>query len=171
MPSLDHVLALPRTLTRTVTEENADANGHLNVRHYVGLFDDAEWELYDGMGMGAAAAQLGAGGVFMLEQHVTYRREVLVGEEVAVHTRVLDRSDKVLHAIAYLVNVSRGEVAAAMEGLECWVDFTTRRSSPFPAEGAAALDRLIAEAAALDWMPELSGALTLAKSGPGVPAE
>ena len=171
LPTYDQARMLPQALARTVTEANADANGHMNVRHYVGIFDDAEWAYYDGMGMGYAAAQEGTGGIFMLEQHLTYRREVLVGEETSVHVRMLARTDKVLHSIAYLLNHTRHEVAAAMEGLECWVDYDTRRISPFPRQGAVALDELIAEAAALDWVLELSGALTLAKSRPGAAAE
>lgn len=161
LPTFDQVLDLPLALSRVITTEYADDNGHMNVRHYVGIFDDAEWEFYDQMGMGYAAAQQGMGGVFMLEQQVTYRREVLVGDEVAVHVRVLERTDKVMHSIAYLINHTRREVSAAMEGLECWVGYDSRRISAFPAEGGQALDRLIEQAAELDWQPELCGSLDL----------
>ena len=144
LPTYDQARMLPQALARTVTEANADANGHMNVRHYVGIFDDAEWAYYDGMGMGYAAAQEGTGGIFMLEQHLTYRREVLVGEETSVDLPG--------------IGSSTAEVA-------------TQAAAGRVPDRIVALDELIAEAAALDSVPELSGALTLAKSRPGAAAE
>lgn len=161
LPTYDQVLALPSGGRRSVPPEYGDANGHLNVRHHLALYDDAEWALFEPMGAGASAAEAGEGGVFALEQHLTYRQEVLVGEDVEVKVRVLRRSGPLLHLVSYLAVHTRRVVAGSMEGLEGWVDFGTRRLAPFPELAASALDVHITDAAALPWSPELSGSITL----------
>jgi acyl-CoA thioester hydrolase len=161
LPSYAEALALPHAPPLTVPTAYGDGNGHLNVRHYVGILDDAEWTLFDEFGAGTAASQAGVGGMFALEAHLTYRREVLVGDEVAVHVRILDRTSKLLHLVSYLLNRSRGEVSASMEALEAYVDYGTRRAAPFPAAAGAALDAIIQRNRALPWRPELSGSIAL----------
>jgi acyl-CoA thioesterase FadM len=99
--------------------------------------------------------------MFALEQFLTYRREVLVGDEVAVHLRLLDREPRMLHLVSYLVNHTRSEVAASMESLEAYVDYSTRKMAPFPDEAGRRLDELIARNAELLWQPELTGAIAL----------
>ena len=142
-------------------EEYGDGNGHLNVRHYLGILDDAEWVLFDAFDAGNQASEAGIGGMFALEQFLTYRREVLVGDEVAVHIRLLAREPRMLHLVSYLVNHTRSEVAASMESLEAYVDYGTRRMSPFPDAAGMRLDELIAQSTTLPWQPELTGAIAL----------
>jgi hypothetical protein len=43
MPSLEQVLELPSLMQRVVPETWQDLNGHVNVRHYLELFDGASW--------------------------------------------------------------------------------------------------------------------------------
>jgi acyl-CoA thioester hydrolase len=160
LPSYDEVLGLPAPPARTVPAEFGDGNGHLNVRHYLGIFDDAEWALFDAFGAGHEASSAGVGGMFALEQHLTYRREVLVGDEVAVHVRMLARSDKLVHFVSYLLNRTRTEVAASMEALEAYVAYDSRRASPFSAQALGVLDGWIAQQARLP-APALSGSISL----------
>jgi acyl-CoA thioester hydrolase len=160
LPSYDEVLTLPAAPTRSVPEEFGDGNGHLNVRHYLGIFDDAEWSLFDEIGAGTEASAAGTGGMFALEQHLTYRREVLVGDEVAVHLRVVARTEKLLHLVSYLANRTRHEVSASMEALEAYVAYETRRVTPFSPDAVQVLDRWIAQQG--DLPPAvLSGSISL----------
>jgi acyl-CoA thioester hydrolase len=160
LPSYDEVLALPSAPTRVVPAEFGDGNGHLNVRHYLGLLDDAEWVLFDAFGAGNDASAAGTGGMFALEQLLTYRREVLVGDEVAVHLRLLARTEKLVHLVSYLVNHSRREVAASMEALEAYVAYETRRATPFSPAAREVLDDWIERQSVLP-APALSGAISL----------
>ena len=162
LPTYDEARLLLAAPTTTVPPAYGDGNGHLNVRHYVGIFDDAEWVLFDAFGAGHEASDAGVAGMFALEAHLTYRREVLVGDEVAVHVRLHERSEKLLHLVSYLVNHTRQEVAASMEALEGYVDYRTRRVSPFPASSAEAIDAQIARDSGL-WRPELSGSISLTR--------
>jgi acyl-CoA thioester hydrolase len=161
LPSYDQLASLPGGDRIVVPAEFGDDNGHLNVRHYLGLFDDAEWVVYEQVDLGAEHANAGIGGIFALEQHLTYRREVAVGDEVSVHLRFLARTERLIHVASFLANHTRGEVAASMEALEGYVDLSTRRLTSIPAAQAAGLDAVIAEAAALAWQVELSDAIRL----------
>ncbi|MEZ5095791.1 MAG: thioesterase family protein [Nocardioides sp.] len=161
LPSYDEVVALPRGHRVTVPPEHGDPNGHLNVRHYLGLFDDAEWVVFEGVDLGSDLAERGVGGIFALEQHLTYRREVLVGDEVSVHLRFVGRTEQLMHLVSYLANHTRREVAASMEALDGYVDFGTRRLAPVPQPQASGLDRLLEQAAGLPWTPALSGSISL----------
>lgn len=163
LPTYDEARVLRSAPARTVPVEYGDGNGHLNVRHYLGILDDAEWILFDEFGAGNQASEAGIGGMFALEQYLTYRREVLVGDEVAVHVRLLDRNAKLLHLVSYLVNLTRCEVAASMEALEGYVDYGTRRLSPFPEPASTTLDELVAKDQALPWQPDLSGAMEITR--------
>ncbi len=159
-PTYDEVAGLPSGDRVVVPAEFGDDNGHLNVRHYLGIFDDAEWVVYERLDLGADLARRGVGGIFALEQHLTYRREVAVGDEVSVGIRLVARSTRMIHLVSHLLNHTRGEVAARMEALEGYVDLGTRRLAPIPEPQSAALDRMLAEAGALPWPVELSGTMS-----------
>ncbi len=160
LPSYDETLSLPTGNPTTVTADLCDENGHLNVRHYLGIYDDGEWTVFGSAGLGDEHAALGHGGIFALEQHVTYRREVLLDQQVTVRLRLLERTDRMLHLVSYLTNDTLREVAGSLEGLYGYVDFDARRLSAFPEAGASALDVHVAEARRLPWQPELAGIFT-----------
>ena len=104
LPTYDEVLALPSGPRLIVPAEYGDTNGHLNVRYHLAIYDDAEWAIFEPLGLGDEHAEAGIGGIFALEQHLTYRREVLVGDEVSVQVRVLGRDQRMIHLVHYLAN-------------------------------------------------------------------
>ncbi len=161
LPTYDEVRQLPCGPRMTVPKEWGDSNGHLNVRHHLGIFDDGEWAIFEALGLGEEHAREGIGGIFALEQHLTYRREVLVGDEVSVHLRLVSRDERLLHLVSYLANHSRAEVAGSMEALNGYVDLKTRRLAAFPAASTIGLDAHITNAGLLAWQPELSGSITI----------
>lgn len=159
LPTYAEALDLPGAPRVPVAEGQADSNDHMNVRHYLATFDDAEWLLFGGIGLDEQASS--GGNVFALEQHLSYRREVLVGQQVSVHLRVVGRDARMLHLVSYLLNHDTGEVAASLESLEAYVDHGTRRVAAFPETVGAALDDWAAAHAELDWTPALSGCIAM----------
>ncbi len=159
-PSVQSVLALPPLLAITAPDTWRDRNGHVNVQHYHGLYDQASWPLMASVGVDAAYFQEAQRGLFDLEHHVWYFAEVLVGDELSVHARFVARSEKRFHGLMFIVNRSRGQVASALEYLSTGADLRTRRTAPLAAELQAGLDRLINEHSQLDWSPPLSGAIS-----------
>lgn len=99
-----------------------------------------------------------AGG-FALRQFITYVNEVRVSETVAVHTRLLARSEKRIHFMGFLVNESTQKIAATLEALGTHADMKTRRTSPYPPQITEKLDALIAEHQNLDWEAPTCGIL------------
>lgn len=161
LPTYDEIRGLPSGPRLVVPEEYGDSNGHLNVRYHLAIYDDGEWALFEPLGLGEDHANAGIGGIFALEQHLTYRHEVLVGDEVSVHIRFITRRDRLLHFVSYLANHTRQEVAGSMEALNGYVDLQTRRLASFPEVGARGLDAYVSDAGHLGWEPEVTGAITL----------
>ena len=63
-------------------------------------------------------------------------------------------------ALQQLLSLSHDDlVAATGEFLAAHIDMATRRTADFAPQVAANLDRMLAEHAALDWQPSLSGAI------------
>ena len=158
-PSYAQVRELPAALEQTVPEEYCDANGHMNVRSYLGLHDDSSWRYFGGMGFGEAYIRHERRSFFDLEQHLRYFDEVLVGETVSLHWRLLERSVKVVHAMSFMVNVTREKLANTFEVTTAHIDLDARRTTPFEGPTAHALDRQIAIDSRLRWDAPVCGAL------------
>jgi len=157
---LEKIEALETVCLRTtVPEAYRDSNGHMNVRWYIALFDDAGDTVHDWMGLSAQYHAAHGTGTFDLEHHVNYIAEVLPGEEVAVYIRLVGYSAKRLHYIMFLINKTRGQLAATFECINAFADLRVRRTAPWPPEAAAKLAEAMAAASQLDWAPPLCGAM------------
>jgi acyl-CoA thioester hydrolase len=75
--------------------------------------------------------------------------------------RLVGRSERAAHAVVYLLDETHQRLSYVMEEIFLHVDMTTRRTSPWPEDVAAALDRQAAADAALPWPVELSGSMAL----------
>ncbi len=74
----------PACLKMTVPEAYRDENGHMNMRWYLAIFDDAGDVLHDRIGLSREYHQRHGTGTFDLEHHLHFLTEVNPGEEVAV---------------------------------------------------------------------------------------
>ena len=157
---LEKIEALdPVCLRATVPESYRDSNGHMNVRWYIALFDDAGDTLHDWMGLTPQYHAAHGSGTFDLEYHVNFLSEVLPGESVAVYVRLVAQSAKRLQYVMFLVNQTRGRLAATLECINAFADLRVRRTAPWPAEVAAKIAAGVAAHSQLDWAPPLSGAM------------
>lgn len=148
---LDAVTALPCLIRAGVPEAYRDENGHMNVRHYLSLFDDAGYPMIERFGLTPEYHSQHQTGGFDLEHHVHYLNEVHIGDTVAIYLRLLGRSAKRMHYIMFMVNETRGKLAATFECVNSFADLAQRKTAPFPPEIAARIDALLAEHQALAW--------------------
>jgi acyl-CoA thioester hydrolase len=157
---LDKVLALePACLRMEVPEAYRDRNGHMNMRWYFGIFDEAGDVLQERVGLTPEFhAPRGTGG-FDLEHHIHFLREVVPGDQVAVYARMVGRSAKRMHYLLFMVNETKATLAAVFECLNAFADLRARKTAPFPPEIAARIDDMASAAAKLDWPPPLCGAI------------
>ncbi|MBI5666435.1 MAG: thioesterase family protein [Chloroflexi bacterium] len=161
MLPLDKLAALPLYHRATIPPEYQDAMGHMNVRWYMALFDEAAWRFFESFGMDADYYQNERGGGFALKHFVQYLAEVHVGETVAIRGRLLGRSAKRVHFMLFMVNETRGALAATLEGLGSHADMRLRRTAPYPDHIAARIDALLAEHGALDWDAPVCGVISV----------
>jgi acyl-CoA thioester hydrolase len=159
-PGPDEVRQLPALLTARVEPEWIDVNGHMNVRHYLELCAAGTSILcYDQVGIDDAYRAERRMGVFTAEHHLRYFSELHLGEKLSVHVRVLERSDKVVHMVALLVDDTHDRLANTLEVTLVHVDMDTRKAVALPEEIAAAFDQEIAVSHALDWEAPVCGAM------------
>ncbi|AZS79307.1 thioesterase family protein [Achromobacter spanius] len=139
--------ALPST-TLAVDPAWIDAYGHLNAAHYVGIFDRVGFELLSQVGVGLDYTEATRCGIYTMNVHVAYLREVLADDPLMLRVRLLEADNKRLLCLMELTQTRDGYLAATMEQLSLHVDLNTRRSTPFPAELAQRLARTVTEHAA-----------------------
>ncbi|MFQ5421478.1 MAG: thioesterase family protein [Anaerolineae bacterium] len=159
MIPIEKIRTLPCFNRITIPESYLDAMGHMNIRYYIGTFDDAAWQFFAHFGMDKRYYQGHDNGVFALEQHIIYLKEVHAGETVAVHTRVLGRTAKRIHFMKFLVNETTGKLAATLEVVGSHADTAQRRTSPFPPEIGARMDEMLTAHRQLDWEAPVCGVM------------
>ena len=151
--------SLPVTCEATIPESYLDVMGHMNVMWYTHLFGKAAVGLFRLAGMDRQYFQDHHAGTFALAQVFRYRKEVRVGEHVAIRTRLIARSEKQFHVMHFMTKGDEQILAATGEFLAAHIDMQTRRTAPFAPHIAQNLDRLLAEHSALEWAAPVSGAI------------
>jgi acyl-CoA thioester hydrolase len=126
--------ALLDTYRGTVLPWHCDHMGHMNVMWYVGKFDEATWNLFAAMGVTAAFLKENKRAMAAVQQNITYRRELLVGDTVAVRSAFIEVRDKVARFVHEMRNAQTGEISAVCVLTGVSMDAQTRKSCPFPQE-------------------------------------
>ena len=159
MPSVAQVDDLPVLMEKVIPPEWLDLNGHVNVRHYLELYDAASWPRLAEFGLDARAFLERRQGLFDLEHHLWYLDELHVGETVTVHWRFVARSAKRFHGVMFIVNRTRDRLASVFEYLSTGADLDSRRAAPLPPGFAAKLDELLAADRTLGWPAPTCGVI------------
>ena len=158
--AIEKILALePPCLRITVPESWADSNGHMNIRWYIVAFDDAGDDLHARIGLTPDFHRQHHTGTMDLEHHTHFVNEIMPGESVAVYARLVARSPKRIHYLMFLVNETKGKLAAIFECMNAFADLTIRKTAPFPPEILAKIDAWLEQDANLDWPPPVSGSM------------
>jgi acyl-CoA thioester hydrolase len=161
LPEAEDLSSLRVLLERETPPSYGDANGHVNVRHYLALHDDAGWPFFESLGLDADYIDRERASFFDAEHHLRYVGEVLVGDRVRIYGRAIGRTNKAFHGQWYLFDVTRGYVANIFEFVTVHVDLDTRRAEAMPAHIAESIDDHLDHDRQLPWAAPLSGALGL----------
>ncbi|HWK46030.1 MAG TPA: thioesterase family protein [Stellaceae bacterium] len=108
-----------------------DYNGHMNVAYYVLVFDHGTDALCDALDLGAGYVARTDRSLFIAEAHITYEREVRLGDTVRIVSRVLGADHKRIHLFHEMFHAEGGWRAASTELMALHVDLTLRRTAPF----------------------------------------
>jgi len=159
MPTIEQVRELPTLLELVIPPEWQDLNGHVNVQHYLGIYDQAGWPLMHSLGIDESRFTVGRTGFFDLENHLWYLAEMHVGDVVTAHTRFIGRSAKRFHGVMLIANATRGSLASALEFVTTAANLETRRSAALPEDVAERVGALIDEHSRLSWPAPRCGSI------------
>ena len=139
----------------TVRPEWVDDNDHMNVAFYVLVFDLAAEAFHEAFGLGTPYRVRTNHSTFAVESHVTYDRELKVGEPVRVASRLLGFDEKKFHTFHVMHHSEKGFQAASMELMELHIDLDARKVVPMPADTQARLTVILAAHAGLECPREI----------------
>jgi acyl-CoA thioester hydrolase len=159
--TLAQVNQLPLYYHETIPDDYIDAMGHMNVRWYMALFDNATWHFFEALGLNQDYFKRCHAGGFALRQFINYWSEVQAGHRVAVRTRILGRSEKRFHFMHFLIDETSGQIAAALESLGTHADLKMRKSSPLPPSIAATFDAHLEKDLQLEWEAPTCGVISV----------
>jgi acyl-CoA thioester hydrolase len=118
----------------TVRAEWIDYNGHMNLAYYVLIFDHATDAFLDYIGITAIFRQENQSSTFAAESHVTYEKEVKLGDEVIIKTQLLAYDEKRIHYFHYMYLSDEDVLVATSELMLLYMDIKERRVSAMPEE-------------------------------------
>jgi acyl-CoA thioester hydrolase len=122
------------TYRGTVYPWHCDHMGHMNVMWYVGKFDEATWQFFAMLGMSSSLLRSTNRGMAAVEQNIIYKRELMAGDLVSIHSAVVEIKDKSLRFSHEMTKEDTGEVAATTTLTAVHLDTVTRRACAFAPE-------------------------------------
>jgi acyl-CoA thioester hydrolase len=121
---------------------HCDEMGHMNVMWYVGKFDEGTRHFFHALGLTPQFLRANNRGMAAVEQAIQYKRELLAGDIVTVHSVLLDIKDK---SVCFSHEMRKGdtdEIAATTTLTGVHIDTIARRACAFPAEVRAKAEML-----------------------------
>jgi acyl-CoA thioester hydrolase len=107
--------------------------GHMNVMWYVGKFDEATWNLFASIGLTREFLREQNAAMAAVQQDVSYKRELLPGDVVAIRSGVLEVREKVVKWVHEMRHAVTGEVSAVCVLTGVHMDARARKSIAIPA--------------------------------------
>jgi acyl-CoA thioester hydrolase len=156
---LEKITALHPWYRLIVPPEFEDENGHMNIRWYLAVFDDAGYPFVASLGITPEYHQQHGTGGYDLEHHIHYLREVMIGDTITVYVRLLGHTPKRIHYMMFMVNETRGTLASIFECINSFANLTERRTAPYPDAISANIKTMLAEHQKLDWDAPISGVM------------
>jgi len=144
-----------------VRPEWIDSNGHLNIAFYLRLFDFGFDATYERFGFQPdVTREVNASG-FAAELHMTFQRELMVGDKVHVTSQLLDFDRKRIRMFQAMYHSASGELSATCEWMSLYIDMTKRRVAEMPAILQERLARVKAVHEKLGVPPESGRGITM----------
>jgi acyl-CoA thioester hydrolase len=156
---LDHITALMPVYRITIPDDYRDRNGHMNMRWYLHIYDDAGDIMVEQLGLSPDYHAEHSTGGFDLEHHIHYLKEVHAGDSVVVYARLIARSAKRLHYMLFMVNETRETLASIFECVNSFADLKERRTAPYPEDIAAKIDAVLVKHQTLPWDAPICGVM------------
>ena len=130
-----------------VLPEWVDANRHMNDGYYAVAFGEASWRVQDHLGLDAEYRERTGGTLYSVEAHLTWSRELALGQRLHIESLVLGVDAKRLRVFHRLFATGEGYAAATMDVMMLHVvqGVDGVRTRPFQGEIARHLERIARE--------------------------
>jgi acyl-CoA thioester hydrolase len=127
----------------TVKPDWLDANGHMNVAHYVSAFDDGGCPMFDEIGLDWDYTAGGESSLFMVSSSIDFRRELLAGSPLEMTTHLLGFDRRRIHVFQELRHAEQRYLAAQAEFVFIHVSLKTRGVTNLPAFATGRLAEIL----------------------------
>jgi acyl-CoA thioester hydrolase len=108
--------------------------GHMNVQHYVAMFDQSTWALLGLLGLTASYFKEQRRAMAAIEQRIVYKQELHAGNLVEIRSGVLEVRDKAIRFFHEMRSLDTDAIAARMEMVAVFMDADSRKTLPLPPE-------------------------------------
>jgi acyl-CoA thioester hydrolase len=119
-----------------------DVMGHMNIRHYAGMFDDASFQL-----LGHVAGKIPDGGFGWADVRSTteYKQEVPAGDLLTIRSHVLKVGRSSITFRQMMAGSLDGELRAVNEVTSVYFDKVARRSTELGSDMRVRAEKLLAD--------------------------
>ena len=124
---------------------HCDHLNHMNVQHYVGMFDNAFWHQVSALGFTRAYLDASKTGFADVRATFEYRMELPVGSLVVVDSGLLKAGATSIVGYHRMKNSETGDIAATAETVTVYFDLDERRKTPLPEALRPRLEAAIVE--------------------------
>lgn len=150
---------MPLICEVTIQPEWIDLNQHLNSMYYLHVAREGSGGIMNSVGIDQDYVRSSGCSVFLRENHISYRRELRLGDPVRVTTWVIGADARDVHLLVELSHATEGWSAALVEYRYGHVDSRARRSADWSDHAARTFARLGRETA--ETYPGLLPSLTI----------
>lgn len=124
---------------------HCDQMGHMNVQHYVGMFDQGSFHLFSAAGFNWSQSQEKKQGFADVKHEIEFKAEQPSGSLIAIQGGITRIGNSSLAMFQKMINTETGEVAATTEITTVYFDLVARKSMPIPGHLKEGLEKLMVE--------------------------
>ena len=111
---------------------NCDVLGHMNVRWYAHLFDDAEFHLWSVIGLSHATLKKSGVVTVIANTNTEFLHETVVGELLTITSAFTKLGGKSLTISQRMTNSETNTLIAKQNSVAVFFNMETRKASPIP---------------------------------------
>jgi acyl-CoA thioester hydrolase len=134
------MIASPNRLVLDVSPAWIDYNQHMNVAYYSKAYDAAFDAVLDHLEIGKRYAESTPFGIYAMEAHTAFMREVKAGSRIEIVSFILERDGAKIRTLQLLSTLPDRIASSRMEMVSVHVDRRGPRIAPFSAAQQARID-------------------------------
>ena len=120
------------TYRGVVYPNQLDHMGHMNVQWYAAKFDEATWHFFSTVEITSDYISTNQKGMAALEQHISYKSEVMAGDLLFIQSQILEVKEKIMKFVHIMYNAETKKEIARCELTGIHMDRVKRKSCPLP---------------------------------------